>query len=60
MAIEMQHILVTLLFALGFGMLNIYIRYPDNWLDVSAKLAAFFMMLASLGWAVYLAMRWMW
>lgn len=60
MAIEMQHILVTLLFALGFGMLNVWIRRPDNWFDTSVKLLAFIMMLASLGWAVYLGLRWMW
>lgn len=60
MAIELQQILLTLLFAFGFGMLNFWIRRPDNWLDISVSLAAFLMMLASLGWAVYLALRWMW
>lgn len=60
MAIELQQILLTLLFAFGFGLLNVYIRRPDNWFDNSVKLIAFVMMLVSLGWAVYLALRWMW
>ena len=60
MAIELQQILLTLLFAFGFGMLNVWIRRPENWLDTSVKLIAFFMMLASLGFAVYLGLRWMW
>jgi hypothetical protein len=60
MAIELQQILLTLLFAFGFGMLNVWIRRPGNWLDTSVKLVAFIMMLASLGFAVYLGLRWMW
>lgn len=60
MAIELQQILLTLLFAFGFGLLNVMIKRPDNWLDISVSLIAFVMMLASLGFAVYLGLRWMW
>lgn len=59
MAIEMQQILLTLLFAFGFGLLNVWIHRPDNWLDNSVKTIAFVMMLVSLGWAAWLAVRWM-
>lgn len=54
MAIELQQILVTLAFFAGFFVLNLNAGHA--WL----KFITFVMMLASLGWALYLALRWMW